>query len=237
VPGCSQLLYFDAWCGEEDEIPCGLYRMAIECPPAPEDCSGINCDTWVIPEGYSGTCCGGSPILIDVERNGFSLTDATDGVYFDLNGDGVAEHLSWTAADSDDALLALDRNGNGAIDDGTELFGNFTTQPPSSNRNGFVALAEYDKSVNGGNGDGQIDSHDAVFFSLRLWQDTNHNAISGPGELHRLAQLGVNAISLKYKESKRTDQYGNRFRYRAKVYDVHGASVGRWAWDVFFVKQ
>src|SRR6266404_302950 len=48
---------------------------------------------------------------------------------------------------------------------------------------------------------------------------------------------GVYALGLNYKESKRTDQYGNGFRYRAKVYDVHGESVGRWAWDVFFVKQ
>jgi hypothetical protein len=52
-----------------------------------------------------------------------------------------------------------------------------------------------------------------------------------------LTELGLSAISLKYKESKRTDQHGNRFRYRAKVFDLHGAQVGRWAWDVFFLRQ
>lgn len=197
-------------------VDCDDSSCALECPFACDPVRRQECFnllTWTWNETTCECRClredCWTPILVDISGNGFKLTDSTEGVYFDLNGDGITEKISWTTVASDDAWLALDRNGNGNIENGKELFGGVTVQPPSNKPNGFLALAEYDKPANGGNGDRVIDSSDAVFSSLRLWQDENHNGIAEAKELHMLPELGVAELELDYKESKKADQYGS----------------------------
>ncbi|HZQ17182.1 MAG TPA: hypothetical protein VFA90_00560 [Terriglobales bacterium] len=161
------------------------------------------------------------------------MTDARDGVYFDLLGNRRSVRLGWTAPEAQNGWLALDRNGNGKIDNGQELFGNMTSQPKSDNQNGFLALAVFDRTDHGGNGDGFIDAHDAIYTHLRVWIDKNHDGVSQPEELYTLPQVGIKRIELHYEISPFTDPYGNYFRLRSRIWDFADRHDGRWAWDVY----
>ena len=178
----------------------------------------------------------GSPVLVDLAGNGFDLTNSDQGVLFNLTGVGAMK-WSWTAIQSDDAWLVLDRNDDGIISDGSELFGCITQQTRTVTPNGFIALAEYDKFLSGGNGDGLIDPADSIFASLQLWQDMNHNGVSEPYEMLPLSSADILAIELGYKEAGRQDRHGNRFRYRAKIRSGSNSTVQRWAWDVFLTLE
>ena len=184
-------------------------------------------------------CTAVTPVLIDTTGHGFHLTSAENGGLFDIFGDKHPIKISWTSASSGNAFLALDRNNDGVIDSGKELFGNVTEQPKSPNPNGFLALAEFDKPENGGNGDRVIDKSDSVFSHLLLWIDENHDGISQLNELHALPELGVYSIGLRYRNDRSLfDQYGNWFHYQTPVNprSSDGESKdGHVAYDVFLV--
>ena len=100
----------------------------------------------------------------------------------------------------------------------------------SEHPNGYAALALYDSNY-----DGVIDARDPIYMSLRIWIEANHDGISQPEELHTLQELAVESISLHYRESPRTDQYGNQFRYTAAAdIDNAGRQDDR-SYDVFLV--
>jgi len=191
--------------------------------------------------GNEGGC--GSPVIIDAEAEGFHMTSALAGVSFDIRGTGNPVEIAWTDQRFHNAFLTLP-GPDGLVHNGKELFGNFTPQPQSAHPNGFLALAQYDKPENGGNADGIIDDKDTVFSQLRLWIDENHDGVCQPEELHRLPEFGVYSLALNFVESRRKDEFGNLFRYRAQINpgerkDIRdqtpSGNPGRWAYDVFFV--
>ncbi|HYU32421.1 MAG TPA: hypothetical protein VEW48_09670 [Thermoanaerobaculia bacterium] len=178
---------------------------------------------------------GCSPILVDLENDGFQLTGLDDPVWFDIDADGDMDLMSWT--NRGEGMLALDRNGNGAIDDGGELFGDATLLADGTRAaNGYLALAELDSWLFGGNGDGVIDATDAAFGTLLLWTDTDHSGTSKPGELQTFEQAGILRIGLQYRTSHRVDRYGNEFRYLGHAWQERRGGGVRpiLTWDVFF---
>jgi hypothetical protein len=200
------------------------------CSEPPPNCPSPECDH-LGGCSYAWVC--DSPVVVDVENKGFHLTDQAHGVFFRFFGD-QKQHVAWTDPQYGNAWLALDRNGNGTIDDASELFGNDTPQPKSSSPNGFAALAVFDQPENGGNGDGFIGPADKIYSHLLLWTDRNQNGISEPDELQTLAEAGITTISLDYHRDELKDQYGNLFRYRSRD-TVNTADYDNRIYDVFLI--
>jgi hypothetical protein len=170
-------------------------------------------DPYCIP-GSDGTCGTDTPIIIATGLTPrYELTSAADGVVFDINADGVPEKISWTAARAEVAFLAMDRNHDGFINNGSELFGNHTV-PGSSN--GFDALAKLNIEANGGTTKRTVSSDDVIFSRLLLWTDTNHNGVSEPDELRPAGEI-ITDIGLAYHHHNRRDGHGNEFKYRGFV--------------------
>jgi hypothetical protein len=153
-----------------------------------------------------------SPLLVDLGGAGIRLSAQAEGVLFDLRADGVPMRASWPRDPRSAMFLALDRNGDGAIDSGRELFGDATQLARGTADNGFEALAQYDA-----NADGVIDAKDPVFAALSLWSDLDRDGRVGPRELAGLEDRGVRAIHLDYRPSGRVDSFGNAYREVASV--------------------
>ena len=116
------------------------------------------------------------PLVINLDTDVAGLSDQT--FYFDLDADGEEEEISMLKGSG---YLALDKNGDGVINDGSELFG-------TKNGDGFADLARYDED-----GNGWIDENDSIWSKLKIWcKDENGNDV-----LYKLSDKGVGAICLK----------------------------------------
>jgi len=177
------------------------------------------------------SCPGGapcsSPIIVNLQPGPYRLSGPDDAVEFDIDGDGVPNRITWTTAGSSIAFLATDRNGNATIDNGTELFGNWTVLYAGGRAsNGFEALKELDS-----NNDGIVDSGDARWAALLLWFDVNHDGVSQPGELQSVIGSPVRGLETAYHWTGRRDPFENYFGYQGTAH----MSLGRRAiYDVYF---
>jgi len=133
------------------------------------------------------------PLVVDLSGDGVRLTGLENGARFDINADGKTEQTAFVQGN--DAFLVLDRNGNGRIDNGSEMFGD-----QNGAVNGFEELRKYD-----GNRDGVIDGKDAIYASLRLLHDRNGDGRVGLREMSTLAEKGIDSLDLRYKAGQRVD--------------------------------
>ena len=145
------------------------------------------------------------PLALDLDGNGIRTVAANQfsGSLFDHDGDGIRTASGWVG--KEDGLLVYDRNGDGIINNGSELFGDATRlKNGGTAEHGFAALADLDD-----NGDGKIDAADKAFSSLRVWRDLNQDGISQEGELLTLEQAKVRSLSTQFRNTNRSLGDGN----------------------------
>jgi len=137
--------------------------------------------------------------VLDLDGNGINTLSAAQGVNFDLRGNGQVQRWGWVGGN--DGLLVMDRNGDGIINDGRELFGAGTVLANGKQgADGFTAMRQEDT-----NHDGKLDANDLHFKDLRVWVDANHDGKTDAGELKTLADLGIVEMNLGAKTGTEVD--------------------------------
>jgi hypothetical protein len=171
---------------------------------------------------------GATPIVLDLDGTGIHTLSASNGVNFDLAGTGTTSKVGWVTGNS--GLLAMDRNHDGTINDGTELFGLGTKNADGTRAgNGYAAMALEDS-----NHDHKLTAADAHFKDLKVWVDVNHDGKSDAGELHGLADFGIVSLDLQHVTGTQTDN-GNLLGMVSSYTTADGAQ--HQMADVLFAKD
>jgi len=158
------------------------------------------------------------PMVLDLDNDGIETVGTNAGVIFDIDADGVKTGTGWV--NPDDGFLVWDKNGNGQIDDGRELFGDaFIKSNGQLAADGFDALTSLDA-----NADGKVDALDAAFNQLRIWQDLNQNGLTDPGEFKSLAELNIIAFNTAKSGSNVTLPNGNVLADRGTYIRTDGSA-------------
>jgi len=177
--------------------------------------------------------CNRDPLIIDLDGDRRVVRELSQSAaYFDLDNDGFAEHVAWSLPA--DGLLVRDTNGNGKIDNGSELFGSGRTVRDAGTivfdgSDGFSELGVLDS-----NGDGLISALDADFDILQVWIDANGDAITDTGELKGLGELGLVSISLTTREPTNLDSGTDGTHVVLESDAVFADGSSRIVYDVFF---
>ena len=160
-----------------------------------------------------------SPLVVDLDGDGVETTTTEDGTHFDHDNNGFAEKTSWVG--KDDGLLVRDINGNGQIDNGTELFGNNSVLSNGEKaKNGFEALKDLDS-----NQDYVFDQNDAAWNEVKVWKDSNQNGIVDEGELLTMEQAGITGFDLNYQSQSRDDANGNAHLQTSTITKADGTTA------------
>ena len=163
-----------------------------------------------------------SPLVVDLDGDGIETLGSGVGIYFDHDNNGFSEDTGWVG--KDDGLLVRDINGNGQIDNGTELFGNNTLLSNGEKaKNGFEALKELDS-----NNDNVFDQNDAAWNEVKVWKDGNSNGVVDDGELLTMEQAGITGVDLNYVDHNyngdHSDEHGNTCKQEGTFTKTDGST-------------
>ncbi|WP_159068645.1 calcium-binding protein [Neisseria wadsworthii] len=210
-----------------DSLAQAAAELAAKLAVSPSMYNNLSCawDDFWNPPSVSDAAQMASPIIIDLNGDGIKTIGLGGGANFDHDKSGFALQTGWAA--KEDGLLVLDLNGNGAVDNGGELFGNHTLLADGKPAdNGFEALKQYDTNQNG-----LLDTGDARWGKFRIWQDADSDGVSDSGELKTLSETGIISLNLKYTETDVLDENGNAHKQTSSAIwkDGHtGDAVDVW---------